>query len=243
LSLKLKTKLTIIAIQFAKKMFCKEGEAFYYWNLYNWFFLFFPIPLYRFVEDVYSGYLKFGKPKKGEVVIDGGAYEGNFTIIASRLIGKNGKIIAIEPDPQGVRLLKNRLKKLNIKNVTIVSKGLWSRKTKKSAFSNSNCPGELSLFYGNKKEKKITLIKLDSLVKKLKLRSVDFVKMDIEGSEIEALIGAAQTLKKFHPRLAIASYHIIDSQPTSKRVEKILKTFGYKHILSANKRHLATYAW
>jgi hypothetical protein len=51
---------------------------------------------------------------------------------------------------------------------------------------------------------------IDHLVSARGLNQVDFIKMDIEGSEQQALAGASGTLMQFKPRLAIASYHRID---------------------------------
>ena len=48
---------------------------------------------------------------------------------------------------------------------------------------------------------------LDAIVARFGLPRVDFIKMDIEGSEKQALAGAAQTLKRFKPRMALAAYH------------------------------------
>ena len=51
---------------------------------------------------------------------------------------------------------------------------------------------------------------LDDIVDNLQLDRVDFIKMDIEGAERQALEGARRTIQRFHPRMAICTYHMID---------------------------------
>jgi len=53
----------------------------------------------------------------------------------------------------------------------------------------------------------IPLITLDKLVAKLSLPFVDFIKIDIEGSEYQALLGAKNVLESYNVKLAIAAYH------------------------------------
>jgi methyltransferase FkbM-like protein len=56
--------------------------------------------------------------------------------------------------------------------------------------------------------KQLPLTTVDKLVAELKLERVDYIKMDIEGAEQRALQGARQTLAKYHPRMALAAYHV-----------------------------------
>jgi hypothetical protein len=53
----------------------------------------------------------------------------------------------------------------------------------------------------------VPLTTIDALVAKYQLERVDFIKMDIEGAEMAAIRGAAQTLRRFRPRMALATYH------------------------------------
>ena len=74
-----------------------------------------------------KGYLKNGKIKKGDVVIDAGAYPGDFTLIAANRVGENGKVIAYEPDPANYEKLMKTIKLNDVKNIIVVKKGLWSK--------------------------------------------------------------------------------------------------------------------
>jgi hypothetical protein len=60
----------------------------------------------------------------------------------------------------------------------------------------------------------VPLTTIDKLVAELKLPRVDFIKMDIEGAELNALAGGAATIKQFKPRMSIATEHKIDDEVT-----------------------------
>jgi hypothetical protein len=66
--------------------------------------------------------------------------------------------------------------------------------------------------------------------------------MDIEGAEVEALIGAKKTLLDSDAYACIATYHIIDGKPTSCTVEQQLRDLGY-HSFSGFPMHPTTYGW
>lgn len=55
-----------------------------------------------------------------------------------------------------------------------------------------------------------TTAAIDQTVESLGLDKCDFIKMDIEGAELDALKGAEKTIRKFRPKLAICSYHGVD---------------------------------
>ena len=52
--------------------------------------------------------------------------------------------------------------------------------------------------------------RIDDLVREFDLNRVDFIKMDVEGMEVQSLRGAAETIRKWKPRLAISAYHFHD---------------------------------
>jgi FkbM family methyltransferase len=183
------------------------------------------------------GYFLNYIPKEDDIIIDVGAYPGDFAIIASYFLGKNGKIFCFEPDNLNYKILYKNIKKFKIKNIKLIKKGLWSNKNK-FKFKND---GGYSLINKNGTQI-IDVDKLDSEIKRLKIKKADFIKMDIEGAEIEALQGMKKTLINNNCKLAIATYHIINKEKTYKKCEKFLKKINYK-VKTENKKHLTTYAF
>jgi FkbM family methyltransferase len=116
------------------------------------------------------------------------------------------EIIAFEPDLETLNLLRNTIPK--VKEIIIEQKGLWSYTGKNKFISSENndvLPGGTS--FSNDGKLEIDVIKLDDY---LGNKKIDFIKMDTLGGMIEALHGAADTIKKYTPILALGIYHHMD---------------------------------
>ena len=188
------------------------------------------------------GYQQHYIPKKGDVIIDVGAYNGDYAIYASNLIGDEGKILCFEPDEANFKLLRKNVKLNKLKNVILIKKGLWN-KTTQLIFKTHGPDSKIGKF--DKEEnlvQKVDVVKLDEFLQKIGINRVDFIKMDIEGAEIEAVEGCVSLMKKNNINFAIASYHVVDGNPTYEFLERFFKKRGYI-AKTEYPQHLTTYAW
>jgi FkbM family methyltransferase len=208
----------------------------------DYFFLYTPIWLLRKVTFAYDGYLMHFKPNKGDVVLDCGAYEGHFSIIASRLVGNKGLVYSFEPQDEMADTMSKKFLKYGLSNIRVINKGIFSHKSSMLVDKGTYNAGFsiVDLDESVNDQVRIDLIDIDSFVIDYKLKRLDFVKMDIEGAEIEALIGAKKALNKFFPKVVIASYHIRDGSKTAVWVEKFLVEQGFKSW-TGFPAHLTTY--
>jgi len=182
-----------------------------------------------------KGYFSKYLPKKGDVVIDAGTYHGLDTIIFSLLVGDTGKVISFEPASQIFKRMKKNVDYHKLKNVILINKGLYSN-NKEADFCECNMGSSFFIDKPNQVKYKAVMVRLDDELSRLGIKEVNFIKMDIEGAEIEAIKGAGKTLKNNYPNLAIASYHVVDGEPTHVRLEKILREYGYKTEVGYNNR-------
>ncbi len=158
-------------------------------------------------------------PQPGNVVVDIGAHIGWYSIQAAKAVGIAGRVIALEPDESNRNQLERNLTLNQIANHTIVPLAAWSA-TGPVHWS----PSEVSVW--NKIDETrgpttVNAISLDDLVSRLSLPRVDWIKMDIEGAETEALVGAEVTLRRFHPAL------FIEVHECTEQVRSMLAGFGY----------------
>lgn len=207
------------------------------------FFGYMPIWLIRLLWKELDGYFKLRVPRCNEVVVDAGAWEGHVTVVAARLVGPRGRVVAIEPQKVMCDRLKSRLQRLGLNTVTVVNSALFSR-TSELALPAKNS-SDFNVFahpLDTEKTELVTLRTLDEILSTLRVTQVDFIKMDIQGAEIEALSGMRSTLSSAHPFLAIASYHCREGATTSSRVEEILRSFNYS-AKTGHPRHPTTWGW
>ena len=137
-----------------------------------------------------------------EVFVDVGAYLGETTEEYIQIIKKKKinfkKIFVLEPDKSNVKIVKNNLQ--GIKNIEIIEKGAWSSK-KTLSFCLKESPNSSIQANGN------VTIDVDTIDNILGKEKATFIKMDIEGSELEALKGTVNQIKDNKPKLAICIYH------------------------------------
>jgi FkbM family methyltransferase len=159
--------------------------------------------------------------KKGDVVIDAGAYIGDFSAYAA---AKGAVCYAFEPTETTFQLLR-KTAELNGGKIIPVQKGLGNIEGDVELFiDNGNAGGNTinAKWSGDGKRKKnistIKITTLDTFVREQGLTKVDFIKADIEGAERDMLAGARNTLKTFAPNLAICTYHLPDDPQVLERL-------------------------
>lgn len=167
----------------------------------------------------------------GDVVIDCGAWLGDFSALASFY---GAKVHAFEPIPENFLLLENTAK-LN-GNILPYPFGLGNTKSNNFSFdSTSSGAGSILLDsdFGN-----IRITTLDDFVKENQIEKIDFIKADIEGMERNMLMGATWVLKNLEPKLSICTYHLADDPVV---LTNIIKEANPKYRIIQRRKKL--FAW
>ena len=131
--------------------------------------------------------------KRGMTFVDIGANNGYFTLFASQLVGSEGMVYSVEPSERNFRRLKNNLLINSISNVFPFMKAV-SDHTGTATFYLSDYEDGLDSLERYPSHTKASAVEVDSLDRLLPNAKVDFMKVDVEGFEVETLIGAEQIL-------------------------------------------------
>jgi FkbM family methyltransferase len=145
----------------------------------------------------------------GDIVLDCGANVGTFTRYAVRLGAK--KVIAIEPAPNNLETLRrNFAKEIAEGRVVVYPKGVWNKDDVLILNEHNDTTAMDSFVITTDTHKGIAvpLTTIDKLVPELGLDRVDFIKMDIEGAEQNALAGGRETILKWKPRMEMSVNHL-----------------------------------
>ena len=157
--------------------------------------------------------------RSGDVVLDCGANVGVF--VREALDAGARLVIASEPSPENLACLQRNFRnEVAGGRVIVCDRGLWHEDTVLS-LGLSESPAGDSFIQDNHPRTpgpKLRVTTIDNLVSELKLDRLDFIKMDIEGAERNALNGAAKTLSACRPRLAISAYHLSDDPIVLTRI-------------------------
>lgn len=159
---------------------------------------------------------------KDDVVIDGGAYAGDSILEMKEYLGELPcKIYAFEPDKNNVEKIALHFSDKELEHISIIAAGLYSR----DGVMHFSATGTLGSKISEEAEDTITIQALD---KHSEYENVTIIKMDIEGSESEALKGGSELLRANKPNLAVCIYHKNEDLIT---IYEFLKQFDYHFYL------------
>jgi len=171
---------------------------------------------------------------EGMVCLDIGSNIGYYAFLESKKVGKTGKVIAVEPSPLNFNILKKNLSLQKLSNIQIYN------------FACGNTNGEVNFLLSNKsnwckvisesdKTKlsqsagqviKVPIKKIESFLEEKPIEKLDYVRMDVEGYELDTYLGMQKIVKRFKPALLIEFHYFFNKDKAITLLQE-LKTDGY----------------
>ena len=178
-------------------------------------------------------------PKDGDIVIDVGAHIGPYTLKASKRVGSNGRIIAIEADPENFDILKRNIQLNKLTNVIALNYAAYSKEDKirlyllreESSYTKFNTI--MTDRAGNEKSfVEVEANTLDYLLQSngIPVEQVNWIKIDVEGAEFDVLKGAKNILSKSQNISLLIEIHNLTTHNTTlyEPIKELLHSYNFK---------------
>lgn len=174
--------------------------------------------------------------RPGTIAVDAGAHFGAYSFVLARLVGNDGRVIAIEPIAEDAELIARAARTLRLP-ISVVCCALSSgtgeatlrvprlggaQKTALATLGETAQTGDAV----DVESRRVPVQRLDDVLRDMD-RPVSFVKIDVEGHELEVLDGAKQTLAEHRPNILIEINHDLGDRPVETVFDRIL-AHGYR---------------
>jgi len=181
--------------------------------------------------------------RRGDVVVQVGAAPDGQVPTMARLVGRRGHVVAIEPDPENLRLLEKTIRARSLRNVTLVARGAWKEKGRQTWLSGPTSQSNIVGMDGAEWTEPFTegryeaggdieVDTVDNILEEIGLlKKVTFVKATVNGRELEVVQGMPRTLES-HPRLWVKGHRVRNGQPINVAIASILREKGYRITIS-----------
>ncbi|MDZ4682828.1 MAG: FkbM family methyltransferase [Saprospiraceae bacterium] len=178
-----------------------------------------------FVQRVYADFFPFFE---NATVIDIGGHFGYFTLFAAVNLGREGRVITVEPSKQNFDLLCRNLAKSGLQNkVSAINVALAATPGEKKLFTGKSenhsliAPGENAVWEVTQ------ALTLDALVEKNVAGVVHFLKMDCEGTEYDILFGADRVILDQIQTISLEFHDLKSAEKNGLKLAQYLKTNGF----------------
>jgi FkbM family methyltransferase len=194
-------------------------------------------------EETIQDYFRWYTPQAGEVLFDIGGNCGVSAYHLSQAAGPTGKVYVFEPDPANYEVLLRNIKRHRLSNVVAVQKAISPTAGELKFFSEGTNGSTLALFSTRPTTGKIITVEAITLAGACETYGVpSFIKMDIEGAEVEVIASAGELLRKHSIQFAVDTHHWRDGALTTARVEKSFQDFGFETLSSDESGFTTTWA-
>lgn len=172
--------------------------------------------------------------KPGDIFVDLGTNEGYFTVIASQIVGKNGKVISVEPQSRLQGIIKTNLELNNCENVTVLQAIILDSPKMASMYISTDMnTGSTSLVKTSRfalPKEEIQGLTLEEVFQQQGITTCDLLKVDIEGYEYEAILGSRELFTSHRAKaiaLELHPYHLAKRGLSEKEIIDFLSSCGY----------------
>jgi len=190
------------------------------------------IPVDLIENFLLGGYALSGicETLKGDTVLDLGVFNGNSTIDLARRAGPSGRVIGFEPNPTLAKIAQKNIERMKVKaeiETAAAGQELGEIRFRQAgAASRVDPQGNIS----------VPCITVDRFVNERALGNINFLKLDIEGHEVQALKGAQKTIEHSKPKIAVCVYHLATDLTL---IPTLISSFhaGYRFYVRHRARH------
>ncbi len=164
--------------------------------------------------------------KPGMTIFDVGANIGSYALFLAGLVGEQGRVVALEADPDVARILEANVQANGLKAILPIQAAAFRESGEILLGRARASTGYSGLYYSQAAEWiSVPACTLDALGEKLGLKRLDFVKIDVEGAECDVLEGMTSLLRTHRPVLLIELHP--DSVPQVREIPGRLRAEGY----------------
>jgi FkbM family methyltransferase len=168
---------------------------------------------------------------KGAVVMDCGANQGIYACAFGALVGSGGRVYAFEPQAYAAEALRRNVRLNGFEHVSVEQVAI-SNESGTATLDVSSGPVVASILkdMGGSETISVPTLSLASFAERVDLRRLDLIKMDIEGAEYDALVGASPIIARFKPTIILEAAPKELNLPVEKRwnaIVRFLTDYGY----------------
>jgi FkbM family methyltransferase len=180
---------------------------------------------------------------KGATVLDIGANKGIYTYWMSKKVGKTGKVLAFEPQPELDDFLNNLCSSFHLTNVEIINQGLSEQLGQFTMFRKKVGAGGATIEkkildqvnLDSLQKVEITVTTLDNFFQNRSVNQLNFIKCDVEGHELSVFKGGKNTLSKYKPTLLFECHHKYAQEGS---LFTFLEELGYRGFFIINEKYI-----